>query len=158
MPISSRAHARSVDFYCRFLSAKLTIRFLLPISSRAHARRVDFYCPFLPFQIEEPISIADSFPPKSRSRFLLPTPSRQNRGLDFYYRCPISSPPLPLPLCALRSDSYRLSFTIIIHYSTHHDRKNSIICSWQLGAAHLCWRRILRCLHCDIMPPQPQSP
>ena len=124
-------------------------------------------------QIDESISIADfDFIPRARakSRFLLPISSLPNRGADFYCRF------LPAKIedsisiadfqflrrhfsaSALRSYSYRLSFTIIIHYSTHHGRKNSIICSWQLGAAHLCWRRILCCLHCDIMPPQPQSP
>ncbi len=45
---SSRWFVVWFDFYCRFLPAKLTSRFLLPISSR---------------QIEESISIADFFPP-----------------------------------------------------------------------------------------------
>ena len=98
----------------------------MPISSRQN-RGVDFYCRFLPAKIEEPISIADFFPLKSRTRFLLP--------ISNFFAATSAS--------ALRSYSYRLSFTIIIHYSTHHGRKNSIICSWQLGAAHLCWWRIL---------------
>jgi hypothetical protein len=42
---------RRFDFYCRFLPAKLTSRFLLPSSSR---------------QFDESISIADFFPPNRR--------------------------------------------------------------------------------------------